>query len=344
MTRRRDAVTLDDDEDLSRHYARILGQRAPDHRISEVLRACLRALPRRLAVAAGVRREVALLIERVLRVGEVGTLDIAGTPREIDAELAGALGESASDPRRIYRALRALLGRTVLVERPSRQVWVLRLSSLSDPTSALHRALIAETPSQYRLPSADQHEPASPVPRDQEELAKLRRALEDERTRRVEAEHELQAARAELVDLRRHLEDERQRRTAAEKAAEHARVECDRLTVQHAEARIDAPPDRTTDDAVQVITEQPRPAPVTTAREARARAELHRQVKVAATIATRVFGLSEENAARAVSQIDVLQARMEPPQVASEPAGQSGKGSGGRGGKNRDKRKRRRSR
>jgi hypothetical protein len=64
-------------------------------------------------------------------------------------------GEAAGDPRGVYRALRAMLGRTALVVRHSRQIWELRLAGLADAASEVHRALVAETPALFCLPTPD---------------------------------------------------------------------------------------------------------------------------------------------------------------------------------------------
>ena len=55
------------------------------------------------------------------------------------------------DVARLYRDVRALPGHTCVVERVSRQLWRLRLAGASDPASPLLPALLAETPTPYRL-------------------------------------------------------------------------------------------------------------------------------------------------------------------------------------------------
>ena len=140
--------------ELAEHYARILGQHA-DRQVSNVIRTCLRRLPSCLPIQGEDLRAVEELIERIIRLGEVGARDPIGSPREIDDYIARRLGEPASGARRVYRALRAMLGHTVLVERRSRQIWVLRLSGLTDSSSILHRTLLAETPALYSLPASD---------------------------------------------------------------------------------------------------------------------------------------------------------------------------------------------
>jgi hypothetical protein len=140
--------------ELAEHYARILGQQA-DRQVSDVVRTCLRRLPSRLPIQGEDLRAVEELVERLIRLGEVGARDPIGSPREIDDYIARRLGEPASGARRVYRALRAMLGHTVLVERRSRQIWVLCLSGLIDPSSRLHRTLLAETPALYSLPASD---------------------------------------------------------------------------------------------------------------------------------------------------------------------------------------------
>jgi hypothetical protein len=140
--------------ELAEHYARILGRQA-DLRVSAVVRTCLRRLPARLPIRGGERRAVEALIERVLRLGDVGSPNLVGSTSQIDADIARLLGEAAGDPRGVYRALRAMLGRTALVVRHSRQIWELRLAGLADAASEVHRALVAETPALYCLPTPD---------------------------------------------------------------------------------------------------------------------------------------------------------------------------------------------
>ena len=140
--------------ELAEHYARILGQQA-DRRVSAVIRTCLSRIPSRLPIQGEDLHAVEELVGRVLRLGEVGARDPVGSPRQIDDYIAGRLGEPASGPRSVYRALRAMVGRTALVERLSRQIYVLRLAELLDPSSKVHRALLAETPALYSLPPSD---------------------------------------------------------------------------------------------------------------------------------------------------------------------------------------------
>jgi hypothetical protein len=201
--------------ELAEHYARILGQRA-DRQVSDVIRTCLRRLPSRLPIHGEDLRAVEELIERLLRLGEVGARDPVGSPRQIDDYIARRLGEPASGPRSVYRALRAMLGHTVLVERHSRQIWVLRLFGLTDSSSKLHRALLAETPAPFSLPAPDMEAavgsttappPSTPVDADPShqrgvELAQLREELAVERLARVEADKRRAAADAELGTLR----------------------------------------------------------------------------------------------------------------------------------------------
>ena len=200
--------------ELAVHYARILGQQA-DRQVSDVIRTCLRRLPSRLPIQGEDLRAVEELIERVLRLGEVGAIDPTGSPRQIDDYIARRLGTSASGHRSVYRALRAMLGHTALVERCSRQIWVLRLAGLTDPSSKLHLALLAETPALYSLAASDtstaggSHELGA-------ELARLDEELTAERRARVEAERRREATDAELGPLRRALDDERRARSAAD--------------------------------------------------------------------------------------------------------------------------------
>jgi hypothetical protein len=223
--------------ELAEHYARILGRQA-DLRVSAVVRTCLRRLPARLPIRGGDRRAVEALIERVLRLGDVGSPNLVGSTSQIDADIARLLGEAAGDPRGVYRALRAMLGRTALVVRHSRQIWELRLAGLADAASEVHRALVAETPALYCLPTPDavlaepavvgQAETPSPVSQVAPpgpsvellaELARIRDELTAERQARAEVDQRRKAAEAEL-DLQRRARDEE--RQALEEAGRRA--------------------------------------------------------------------------------------------------------------------------
>jgi hypothetical protein len=209
--------------ELAEHYARILGRQV-DLRVSAVVRTCLRRLPARLPIRGGDRRAVEALIERVLRLGDVGSPDLVGASSQIDADITRRLGEAAGDPRGVYRALRAMLGHTALVVRHSRQNWELRLAGLADATSEIHRALVAETPALYCLPTPDAvptepaaAEQAQVAPSDSDrsaellaELARLRGELATERQARVEVDQRREAAEAELELQRRARDEERQ--------------------------------------------------------------------------------------------------------------------------------------
>ncbi len=249
--------------ELAEHYARILGQRA-DRQVSDVICVCLRRIPARLPIQGEDLRAVEALIERVIRLGEVGARDPIGSPRQIDDYIAGQLGEPASGPRFVYRALRAMLGRTALIERHSRQIWALHLSGLTDSGSKHHRALLAETPAPYSLPASGagkavepEPTPESSTPPDVEpshhlqvELDQLREQVAAERLARIEADKLRGVADAEIAMLRRILDEERRaygvsNQAAAEEALERelgplrraleeehqARVEADRLVL-----------------------------------------------------------------------------------------------------------------
>jgi hypothetical protein len=225
--------------ELAEHYARILGRQA-DLRVSAVVRTCLRRLPARLPIRGGERRAVEALIERVLRLGDVGSPNLVGSTSQIDTDIARLLGEAAGDPRGVYRALRAMLGRTALVVRHSRQIWELRLAGIADAASEVHRALVAETPALYCLPTPDavlaepaaagQAETPSPVsqvaPPGSDpsvellaELARISDELTAERQARAEVDQRRKAAEAEL-DLQRRARDEE--RHAHEEAGRRA--------------------------------------------------------------------------------------------------------------------------
>jgi len=220
--------------ELAEHYARILGRQV-DLRVSAVVRTCLRRLPARLPIRGGDRRAVEALIERVLRLGDVGSPNLVGSTSQIDADIARLLGEAAGDPRGVYRALRAMLGRTALVVRHSRQIWELRLAGLADAASEVHRALVAETPALYCLPTPDAvptepaAEQAQVAPPDSDrsaellaELARLRDELATERQVRAEVDQRREAAEAERELQRRVQVEERQALEEAERRAQEA--------------------------------------------------------------------------------------------------------------------------
>ncbi len=217
--------------ELAEHYARILGQQT-DLRVSAVVRTCLRRLPARLPIRGGDRRAVEALIERVLRLGVVGSPNLVGSTSQIDADITRLLGEAAGDPRGVYRALRAMLGRTALVMRHSRQIWELRLAGLADAASEVHRALVAETPALYCLPTPDMVL-AEPVAAGQAEtpgsdpsaellaeLARIRDELTAERQARAEVDQRRKAAEAELDVQRRARDEERQALEEAKRRAQ----------------------------------------------------------------------------------------------------------------------------
>lgn len=174
---------------LSPEYARVLIPRRLDPQVVTAILICLRQIPDRLPLTPRPLRAVELLIDRLVRVAALGCRDFHGTPHEIDVALARRLGEAESGTREVYLALRSLLGRTVLVEHPSRQRWNLRLAGVADPSSPLHQAFLAEFDPVLVL-DAEGPLPGAPVddtdPR--AELESLRRALEAERVRRSAAE------------------------------------------------------------------------------------------------------------------------------------------------------------
>lgn len=216
--------------ELAEHYARILGRQA-DRQVVDVVRICLRRLPSRLPIHGEDLRAVEVVIERVVLLGEVGARDPFGSPRQIDDYIARRLGLPACGPRFVYRALRAMLGRTALVERHSRQIWSLNLSGLTDPSSAIHRALLAETPTPYALPPPETGHaggsaapPQPPIEREadttdhlRQELAQVREQMTAERAARIVAEEQRAAAVHELGRVRRALDEGR---TAVARVAE----------------------------------------------------------------------------------------------------------------------------
>lgn len=318
--RTRQGITEAETAELASHYARILGQPA-DHRVSAVIRICLRRLPSRLPVSGRDRRAVEGLIERVLRLGEVGSPDLVGSTREIDGSIARRLGEPAGDPRSVYRALHAMLGRTALVERHSRQTWALRLSGLADSGSEVHRALVAETPTLYCLPTpeADRAEAAvdhaidphqvtpsaaDPSSGPRADLVRVQDELAAERLARVEADRQRHSADAELERLHRVLDEERQDQARAIRD-QRAKADALQVEVHRLERELDAVRVREQGLAdslanAQRIVEGARTAQAADAAHLRQLIEENRPHEAAAFFAARMFGLNYDDAGPAL--------------------------------------------
>jgi hypothetical protein len=160
------------------------------------LQRCLTSIPDRLIVPPQTRRLVTTLLERLLRLAAIGVPWLYGTPQIIDHTIATHLDEPELGGRAFYIALRALLGHTALVERPSRQAWKIRLREACVPSSVIHRKILAETPRAVVI-APTVAAPVSPTNAPPSELGELR---------------------AQLVALRQELEEERRRRVAAEEA------------------------------------------------------------------------------------------------------------------------------
>jgi hypothetical protein len=306
--------------ELAEHYARILGRQA-DLRVSAVVRTCLRRLPARLPIRGGDRRAVEALIERVLRLGAVGSPNLVGSTSQIDADIVRRLGEAAGDPRGVYRALRAMLGHTALVVRHSRQIWELRLAGLADATSEVHRALVAETPALYCLPTqeADRAEAAvdhaidphqvtpsagDPSSELRADLVRLQDDLAAERLARVEADRQRHSADAELERLRRVLDEERQDQARAIRD-QRAKADVLQVEVHRLERELDAVRVREQGFAdslanAQRIIEGARTAQAADAARLRRLIEENRPHEAAAFFAARMFGLNDEDAGPAL--------------------------------------------
>jgi hypothetical protein len=116
--------------ELAEHYARILGRQA-DLRVSAVVRTWLRRLPSSLPIRGGDRRAVEALIERVLRLGTSARRTSSGRPaRSMPTSPVCSVKRLAIPGASTVRG--AMLGRTALVVRHSRQIWELRLAGLAD--------------------------------------------------------------------------------------------------------------------------------------------------------------------------------------------------------------------
>lgn len=181
---------------------------------SAAARMCIESMHSRFA-DPDARFVIALLI----RIGEVGSLDIEGSLRKIGARIGELLGH-APDPTRLYRGMRALAGQTSLVERVSRQTWRLCMAGITDPNSPRHQRLLEETPTPCRLEIVERrdagttaHAVGPPVRTDADpdheidttmaEIARVRaqvKQLDEERdARRAEVEH-LKSERRQLEE------------------------------------------------------------------------------------------------------------------------------------------------
>ena len=218
-------------------YARLLespetSQSRSRREASAAARACFEAMRSRFPGP-----DAAYLIDLLLRLGEVGSLDFYGSLRTIGQQI-GVLLREMIDVARLYRGVRALHGHTCVVERVSRQLWRLRLAGASDPASPHHRRLLAETPTPYRLGAGDDN-----AAQDQERVADAAEEVASLRGRLAAAEEhaaevlvnrdqlrdelqamaglrdqacaQIEAIQCELVDLRRRLTDAETEQTAA---------------------------------------------------------------------------------------------------------------------------------
>ena len=181
-------------------YARLLGasQGRAQREASAAARACLVAMRFRFP-------EALVLVELVIRLGEVGAFDLIGTIRQIGERIGELLGEPPPDAVRLQRAMRAVAGRTCLVERQSRQLWRLCLAGISDPASPRHRSLLAETPSPYRLGAVAEARSKVVGGDERAERAGLRERLEAAAARLRAAEAERDGARIERDELARRV-------------------------------------------------------------------------------------------------------------------------------------------
>ncbi len=182
--------------------------------------------------------DAAYLIDLLIRLGDVGSFDLHGSLRTIGTQIGELLARPV-DAARLSRGVRALSGRTCVVERVSRQLWCLRLAGASDPASPHHRRLLAETPTPCRLDgdhrrrvSAHQtHNTAGDraVGEVAEELAGLRGQLAIAERKHGETSADLGRAREELAIARADVESaryeiEEQRRQLADARSELATI------------------------------------------------------------------------------------------------------------------------
>lgn len=191
-------------------------------------RACFEAMKRRFP---GV--DANYVVDLLIQLGAVGSFDLHGSLRVITNQITDLLG-TAPEPGRLYRGIRALAGKTCVVERVSRQIWCLRLAGVSDPGSEHHRRLLAETPSPYflggrttdatdlrrQLAAAEEAALAS-----QAEAERLRRMAEQERLHMEEAARLAAVERVKLEDLLLEREiavEELERQLAAQRAGDES--------------------------------------------------------------------------------------------------------------------------
>lgn len=239
--------------EVTRQYARILGEHgAEDRRLSDVVRVCLRAIARRLPLGSRLQREAEALLDRVIRLGELGALDLIGTAPAISTHIAAMLHEEPLDPRGVYRVLKALYKKTSLVDHPSRMVWMLRLSGLCDPSSPLHQALLAETPSPYHLPERpDESDAPHRAQRRDDPLVALRAELIELRRAQAEDRRRLARIEAELAALREQLAGKPTPPAPDSKFPPQAEVAADEVPPEVTSIPSDGPPLKRTDTALQ---------------------------------------------------------------------------------------------
>lgn len=179
------------------------------------------------------------LVDLLIRLGEVGAFDLEGSLRKVGNQIGELLGE-LPESSRLYRGMRALAGRTCLVERVSRQIWRLALAGITDPASPRHQRLLDETPSPCRLEvdagadlQADLPAPKDPDDGELEALrAQLDRLAAEARGvagERDEAKAELVAQREVAAQLAAELDEARHDRDAA---ARSERAQAEKLAAE----------------------------------------------------------------------------------------------------------------
>jgi hypothetical protein len=166
---------------------------------SAAARMCLEAMRFRFA-----EPDALFVVDLLIRLGDVGAFDLEGSLRKIGGQI-GELLDEQPDPTRLYRGMRALAGRTCLVERVSRQIWRLGLAGLTDPSSTRHRRLLTETPSPFRLTKVNEADEVPPQVVGHDAVVQQQR-LEAAETLARNTVAELDSARAELRELSGRLE------------------------------------------------------------------------------------------------------------------------------------------
>jgi predicted nucleic acid-binding Zn-ribbon protein len=166
------------------------------------------------------------VIDLLIRIGEVGSLDIEGSLRKIGGRIGELLGH-APDPTRLYRGMRALAGQTSLVERVSRQIWRLCMAGITDPSSPRHQRLLEETPTPCRLEIVERRDAGTTA-----------RAVGPPARTEADPGREIDTTTAEVAELRAQVKQLGDERDACRADVEHLKSERRQLEEQLLEREI----------------------------------------------------------------------------------------------------------